>query len=384
MAGSVQLARLFGIRIGASYSWFFFLFVMIWLLSDYFRGVVGGSDGKAFGVAVGAVLLYSASIVLHELGHALQAKRDGLTVEGIELWFFGGLARMSPEPPTPGADFRVSAAGPAATALVTLVAGIAAALLSDTSDFVDVVLFRDVQTSVTGALLGWLASINGILLVFNLLPALPLDGGHIARAIAWRATGDKLRATVSAARLGQGFSYLMIGVGVFLAFGGGDPINGVYLAVLGWFFGQSATAAIRRAGWQERLDGVTAADLMSTDPVTMPASTTVAEAEDAFFLRYGWSWFPVTDEREGFVGIVFQPRVQEELERGRPMLPVAEVVEPGGWAVPAPTTLEALLGSEPLNALGALAVLDDEGRLRGVVTVEQVRRALAAAVPEAA
>ena len=384
MSGSVKLARVFGIRIGASYSWFFFLFVMIWLLSDYFRGVVGGSDAKAFAVAVGAVLLYSLSIVLHELGHALQAKRDGLTVEGIELWFFGGLARMSPAPATPGADFRVSAAGPAATLLVTLVAGLAAATLSDASTFWDVVLFRDVQTTVSGALLAWLASINGILLVFNLLPALPLDGGHIARAIAWRATGDQRRATVQAARLGQGFSYLMIGVGIFLAFGGGDPINGVYLAVLGYFFGQSATAAIRQSALQERLDGVTAGDLMSTDPVTMPAATTVAEADDAYFLRYGWSWFPVTDEHGGFVGILSQDRAQEELARGRPMVPVHELVEPGAWAVTAPTSLEALLGSEPLSTLGALMVTDDEGHLRGVVTVEQVRRALAAAVPEAA
>ena len=116
------------------------------------------------------------------------------------------------------------------------------------------------------ALLGWLAVVNGFLLVFNLVPAFPLDGGRIARAVAWKITGDRSRGTRFSARLGQGFAYLLIGLGIFLLFTS-DPINGLWFAVLGWFLGQAARGAVATSRFTERLDGVTVADVMDAEPV---------------------------------------------------------------------------------------------------------------------
>jgi predicted transcriptional regulator len=151
--------------------------------------------------------------------------------------------------------------------------------------------------------------------------------------------------------------------------------------VLGWFLGQAATGAVATSRVSERLEGVTVADVMDTQPVWVPASTTVLEAQDEFFLRYRWSWFPVADADSGrFLGLVHQEKVDSAVESGRPALSVAEVVDGGDedYRVRDDTPIEELFRSEGLRALGALMVVDRDQRLRGVVTREQVARALAA------
>src|ERR671937_652802 len=345
---SIQLARIFGIRIGASPSWFFVLFIMIYGLSGYFDDVlVDESNGTAYLVAVVAALLFFVSLVLHELGHATVARRNGIGIAGIDLWFFGGIAKMTRDTRSPGEEFRVAAAGPAL------------------------------------ALLVWLALINAFLFVFNMVPAFPLDGGRITRAIAWKVTGDRNRGTRFSARLGQIFSYLLIGGGIYLLIRG-DPYTGLWFIVLGWFLGQTATGAVASSRFSERLEGVTVADVMDTQPVWVPGDTTVLQAQDEFFLRYRWPWFPVADPTSGrFLGLLHQHRVDGAVEDGRPALPVADVVDPEAdeaFSVRDDTPIEQLVGSEGLRSLGALMVIDREDRLRGVVTVEQVRRALSAAV----
>src|SRR5688500_14339090 len=118
--GSIQLARVAGIRIGASPSWFLIVFVVIWLLSDDFQSTLGGSSTEAYVVAVAAAILFWVSLVLHELGHAFAARREGMEVHGIDLWLFGGLAKLSRDSRTPGEEFRVAAAGPLVTLLIVL------------------------------------------------------------------------------------------------------------------------------------------------------------------------------------------------------------------------------------------------------------------------
>jgi len=236
------------------------------------------------------------------------------------------------------------------------------------------------------ALLGFLGSINLFLLLFNLVPAYPLDGGRIARSIVWKATGDRNRATRVAGRIGEAFAYLIIGVGIFLvALGNGHTVDGIWLAVVGWMVAQSARAAVASTAFTERLDGITVADIMDAQPVTMPATATVAQAQDEYFLRYRWDWFPVVDEQGRFVGVVREQRIDAEIAAGRPALAVGELVEAGEaerWRVPADRPLEALLGDEGLRDHGALMAVDADGVLRGVVTVEQVRQALTAVRPQ--
>ncbi|MEA2243051.1 MAG: hypothetical protein QOD24_2607 [Solirubrobacteraceae bacterium] len=380
---SIQLARIFGIRIGASPSWFFVLFIFIYIVSDYFRGVLNGSVTEAYAVAVCAVMLFFVSLILHELGHALVARRLGIGISGIDLWFFGGVARMSRDTDSPGAEFKVAAAGPAVTLLIVAICLGLAALVSHGAAL-DIARLSDTAASPVVALLGFLIPMNVFLLIFNLVPAYPLDGGRIARAIVWKLTGDRNRATRIAARIGEGFAYLIIGGGIFL-FASGQRFDGIWLAVLGWFIAQSARAAVASTAFTERLDGITVADIMDAQPVSMPAAATVAQAQDEYFLRYRWDWFPVVDEHGRFVGVVREARINAEIAAGRPALPVAELVETDdadAWRVRSDSPLESLLGDEGLRDRGALMAVDADGVLRGVVTIDQVRRALTAALPQ--
>jgi len=383
---SIQLARIFGIRVGASPSWFVVLFVFIYLMSDTFQRVLDGSSTQAYLVAVAAVMLFFTSIVLHELGHAIVAQHLGITISGIDLWFFGGVARMSSDSDSPGTELKIAIAGPLVTlAVVCICTALVAAISKDPA--LDVILFyNSVDISPALALLGFLASINAVVFVFNMVPAFPLDGGRIARAIVWRLTGDRNRATRVAGRIGEGFAYLLIGFGVFVAVRV-DLLNGIWFAVLGWFIAQAARSAIASTAFTERIDGITAADIMDAEPVAMPADLPLSRAEDEFFLRYGWAWFPAVDEHGRFLGIVRKDAVDEQIAAGRPALAVAEVVEIGdadGWRVDSERPLETLLGDERLRDRRALMVVDPEGVLRGVVTIEQVGRAVTAALPRSA
>ena len=381
---SIQLLRIFGIRIGASPSWFAVLFVFIYVMSDYFRGVLGGSVTQAYVVAVAAVFLFFASLVLHELGHALVARREGIEISGIDLWFFGGVAKLSRDTQSPGAEFRIAAAGPLVTLVIVGIFFGLGALIQNGAALDVARLAGDAEASPTIALLGFLASINAMLFVFNLVPAFPLDGGRITRAIVWKITGNRNTATRVSGRIGEGFAYVLIGVGIFFA-ARGNLLNGIWLVVLGWFIAQSARAAVASTAFTERLDGITVADIMDAQPVSMPASTPLTQAQDEYFLRYRWDWFPVVDERGRFLGVVREPRVDEEITAGRPALEVGELVEAGeaeGWRVQSDSPLESLLGDEQLRSHGALMAVDADGVLRGVVTLDQVRRALTAALPQ--
>jgi Zn-dependent protease len=381
---SIQIARVFGIRIGASPSWFVVLFVLIYLASDYFHRVLRGSITEGYLVAVAAVMLFFASIVLHELGHALVARRQGIATNGIDLWFFGGIAKMSRDTDSPGAEFKIAAAGPAVTLVIGAICVGLGALVAD-GDALDVtVLSETARVSPAVALLGFLALWNAALLVFNLVPAFPLDGGRLLRAAVWGLTGDRHRATRLAGRIGEGFAYLLVGLGIFIA-ASGARFHGIYLAIVGWFLAQGARAAVASTAFTERIDGITVADIMDAEPVTMPSTATTLRAQDEFFLRYRWEWFPVVDEGGRFLGVVSEQRIDAEIAAGRPALQVGELVEAADaerWRVPSDRPLESLLGDEQLRVNGALMAVDADGVLRGVVTIEQVRRALSAALPQ--
>jgi Zn-dependent protease len=303
--GSIQLARVFGIRVGVTTSWFVVLFVFIFLLSGSFKDTLDSSDSTAYATAVASVLLFFISLLAHELGHALVARRLGVEILGIDLWFFGGIAKMDREPDTPGDEFKIAVAGPLVSAAVVGICVGLGVLMVGWNDFLDAALLRTGVDVTPGLLLlSWLATINAFVFVFNLLPAFPLDGGRIARAVVWRVTGDRLRATRVAAGLGQALAYVLIGLGLYLALLTDAAFSGLWMAVLGWFLLQAARGAVAQTVVSERLEGVTVADIMDAEPVSIPASLTVTRALDEYFLRYRWPWFPVVDEAGRFVGIV--------------------------------------------------------------------------------
>jgi Zn-dependent protease len=372
--GSLQLARIRGIRIGVHVSWFVILFLAILWLQQPFEDRLGGSS-EGFVAAVLVALLFFGSILLHELGHAVAARRVGIEVTGIELFFFGGFMRMSRESATPGEEFRVSVAGPLVTLLVALVTGAVTVALAGAGHFLHYAELSRGRPTLLEAVIAFTCFANVALLLFNIIPAFPLDGGRIARAALWRLTGDRVKATLFAARIGQLFALVLIGYGLWVLIRGGDPYGALYTVVLGWMLGSAARAAVAQSTVTSRLEGITVADVMDAEPVTIPASLPSGQAYEDFFLRYqGWPWFAVVESDGRFAGLAHRAAV----ENAPPQLPVRAVTADGGAEerVPADTPLEALLSSEPLGRLGALMAVDSEGRLRGVITLEQVSRAL--------
>jgi Zn-dependent protease len=375
-----QLARLFGIRIGVSTSWFVVLFILIyWLGHEYFPPIIKGSNTTAYLIAVLAAFGYFVSLILHELGHALVARRIGIGIAGIDLWFFGGLSQMRREPATPGEEFKVAAAGPAVTFLLLLICGGAGQALSSGHPFTDSITKEGFTTTPAVALLGWLAFVNGALFLFNIVPAFPLDGGRIARAVIWRVTGDRNRATRATGRAGQALALALGALGVF-SFSKGNSAFDLFTIVLAFFLYQAAGAAVVQGALGTRIQNIKVADIMDREPVTIPADVTLLDAQEQFFMRYHWPWFAVVDPARHFLGVVRAQRIEAEIEAGRPALQVVEALEPDlqvriGEEAP----LESLLGSEGLGRLGAMVAVDADGVLQGVVTLAQVRRALAPA-----
>lgn len=379
---SIQLVRVFGIRIGVDYSWFIVLFLIIWNLSGYYEDVAPGSN--SFALAVISALLFFLSILLHELGHAWVAIRNGIPIEGIDLWMFGGVAKLGRDTDSPGVEFRVAIAGPVVTLLIALVCFALGSAVSSGSEALNSAQFSNDVTGATTAVLGYLLSINVLLLLFNLIPAFPLDGGRVARAIAWKVTGDRTRATRFAARLGRGGGWLMVAGGAAL-FLSGDSVGGIWLAFIGWFLAGAARSAEAQADFSGRIEHLRVADVMDAQPVAIPESASLADAEHQFFLRYGWRWFPVIDSTGRLVGVVSREAVESVPVAERATRPVDSVMArddgSSGLRVRLDEPLESLLGQEGLARLGAIMAVDGEGVLRGVVTIDAVRRALQGAVP---
>jgi Zn-dependent protease len=374
---NLQLARIFGIRIGVGYSWFFILFFLIyWLAHSYFPQLIGGPQSTDYLVAVAGAVGYFASLVLHELGHALIARRQGIPIAGIDLWFFGGLAHMRREPQSAAEELKIAAAGPAVTLLLIGLCVAAWAVVSGGGSFFDVAVPRQAFTTTPAlALIGWLAFVNAMLFVFNIVPAFPLDGGRIARALIWWQSGDRNRATRATGRSGQAFA-LVVGLFGLWAFATGSSF-GLFTMLLAFFLYQAAGAAVLQGALGSRIKDITVADIMDREPVTITAETTLLDAQELFFLRYRWQWFAVVDPARHFLGVVRQQRIDTEIAAGRPALSVADVLEedmPVRIGEEAP--LESLLGAEGLGRLGAMVAVDSEGVLKGVVTLAQVRRAL--------
>jgi Zn-dependent protease len=378
---SLPLLRIFGIRVGVNPSWFLILFVVIFVLWDSLSDTLDASDTTVYVVAVVAAASFFASIVAHELGHALAARREGISVEGIDLFLFGGVMKMSRDTDSPGAEFRVAVAGPLVTFLLIVLSTAAAVLLAGADSFWDAArLSATADATPAEVVVSLLVSMNLLLLVFNLVPAFPLDGGRIARAAAWKLTGDRNKATRFAATIGIGFGWLLILGGLALVvLVEGAVFDGIWFAALGWLLASAARGTLAQTRFTEQLAGITVADVMDSEPVTIPATTPVARAYEEFFLRYqGWEWFAVVEDDGRYAGLAHRRAVEHAaLEEGGQMA-IRDVAAPGAaeGQVPADAPLEALLASEPLRRLGALMAVDADGRLRGVVTFEQVTRAL--------
>jgi Zn-dependent protease len=380
---SVRLFSVAGIRVGADLSWFIALFLLIYLLSSPFKDTLHSSEMVAYLTTVISVLLLFVSLIVHEFGHAIAARRQGIGVDHIDLYLFGGLTRMNRDAATPGEDFKVSAAGPLATLGVILVClAIDLAIVGPHRLTHAIALDQDITITPVLLSLSWLLPMNVLLLVFNLMPAYPLDGGRIARSIIWRVTGSKRTGTIISARMGQGLSLVLAAFGVWLLLNYGT-FAGLWAIALAFMTYQAARSSVYQSALDERIEGVRVIDIMDAHPVAIPIDTGLHQALDEYFLRYGWSWFPAVDEHGRYAGIVTQERTQASIDSGEGWLTIASVVDAertGSWRVGQDSPITDLIGSESLGLLGAVMAVDDDGVLRGVVTVQQLRRAMQSAL----
>ena len=259
---SVSLGRVAEVEIGVNWSWLVIVGVMVASLAttvfpEQNRGL---SDATYVEMAVAAVVVFFASLLAHELGHAIQARREGVEIEGITLWVFGGVARFSGMFPSAGAELRIALAGP----LVTVVLGAA---------FLACAAALSLPGPIDGVIT-WLGTVNVFLLVFNMLPALPLDGGRVLRAALWRRSGDFSRATRTAGVLGRFLGQWMIVFGILMFVVG--ALGGLWLALIGWFISGAADGGVATGRAAQRPRRRTVGDVMVHDPVTVPADATLA------------------------------------------------------------------------------------------------------------
>jgi Zn-dependent protease len=281
LSGNISLGRIGGVEVRVNWSWLIVLALIVWTLADgVFPSQNPGLSGDThLAMAVVAALLFFASILLHELGHAWEARREGLEVDGITLWLFGGVSQFKGGFPSAGAEFRIAIAGP----LVSLILGVVFVLIA----------IAGLPSAVDGVA-AWLGYINLALLVFNLIPALPLDGGRVLRAALWQSRGDLGWATRVGTDIGRVFGYLFIGLGVAMFIFQGS-FSGAWLAFIGWFLLQAATAEARYIATEAALHGLRVRDLMVRDPVTVDGNLTVGQFMDEVARSRRFTTYPVVD-----------------------------------------------------------------------------------------
>jgi len=362
MDGNLTVGRFGGVELKLNWSLLAVVALIVWSLAE---GVFpdtnpGLSHPTYIAMASVAAMLFLASIALHELGHSWVARREGIEVDSITLWLFGGVSQLKGRFKSPGAEFRVAVAGP----LVSILLGVIFVLIA----------LAGPPSEVDGVA-AWLGYINLILAVFNLLPASPLDGGRVLHSILWRVKGDFAWATRVASEIGQGFGYLFIALGIAMFVFEG-AFSGAWLAFIGWFLLQGARAEARYVATEQALRGVRVRDLMVRDPVTVDADSTIGRFMDEVAWSHRFTTYPVLDAGRpvgllAFATVASVPRTDWDTKRVRDtMIPLAEV----------PQFTDDELAVDALQELsgrtGNRALVIDKGHLAGVLSITDIARAL--------
>lgn len=295
MRGTIKVARLMGIEVGLHFSWFAIFAVVLWSLGAvYFPARFPAWETGSLWVAAGlATFLFFASVLVHELAHSAAARSLGMEVQDITLFAFGGMASIAREAEKPRHEFFIAVVGPLASfALALFFAGLSSLSLP---------LGRQYQP--LAAAFSWLATINLLLAIFNMIPGFPMDGGRVLRAVLWGLTGNRWLATRVAVWLGRGLAYMLILGGIMLAFSGA-VFNAIWLIFVGWFLNQAAETGYRQARLRTHLKGITVNQAMSRSyPVAAP-DMTLSEAYVTFFQPTRLTALPVVEAGETMLGIV--------------------------------------------------------------------------------
>lgn len=368
MNENVSLGRIAGIHVGMNWSLLVVVALIAWsLAAGSFPSQVPGRAAAWYWVAgVVAAVLFLASLLAHELAHSIVAQRRDVRVEGITLWLFGGVSRLSGE-----------ANNPRAEALITVVGPLTSLVLGGVFLLVGAVLAAGRPLGLLAATANWLGTINLILAVFNLIPAFPLDGGRVLRALIWARTGDRVRATSIAARAGMVFAFLLIAFGIVEFLVSANVVGGVWSVFLGWFLLSAARAEESSLLVRQALEGVTVGDVMTPNPMQAPDDISVDELLNRFVLMHRHSTFPTRDAAGSLTGLVTLAAAKNVLSADRASTRVRDIVCPIAQVPTASPRdpLTALLGRLDGCADGRALVLDGD-RLVGIVSPTDVSRAL--------
>jgi Zn-dependent protease/CBS domain-containing protein len=364
LSSTVTIARVAGVEIGINWTWIAVFALFLWSLAgvEFPAAAPGRSVWVYTAMGVTATACFFTSLVLHELGHALQARRDGVRIEGITLWLFGGVAKFVGRFPSAGAEFRIAVAGP----LVTLTLGICFSAAAGIWP----------QPGAVRAVLLWLAYINLALLVFNLLPAMPLDGGRVLRSALWARSGNLTSATHRATRIGGILSALMIGAGLVTVLYGG--LGGLWLALIGWFVLEAGRAEERDIVLHDALRATTVASLMTLDPSTVDVEESLDEMAARLQGTPRHTAYPVIDAAGGVVGLIpltalaDVPHAEWAIWTVDDCMTPAEEVVHLSPSTPAGAALDLLVESGP-----GRAVVIDSDRLVGILSLTDLARAVA-------
>ena len=367
MTASLRFGRIAGIPVGASWSALLIALLIAWsrggqLLPAQVPGLAPAAYWLAGAAGAG---LFLASLLAHEVGHALVARRAGLRVRGITLWLLGGVAQLEDEPASPGDELRVAIVGPAVSLALAVGFGLAAVALSVAGG-----------PAQAGVVVAWLALANAVLAVFNLLPAAPLDGGRVLRGLLWRRHGNRVRASVTASRAGVWVGSGLIGYGLLGALTGWG-IGTLWTALIGWFLVTAARQERDQAVLGRGLGGLRADQVMATAPAVAPAWFTV----DAFLRNYVEPWQATILPLRSFdghpAGVVTAAALYAVPHDRR------HIVRAGDVAIP----MSALLVVAPDQPVGDLtarlaggrtvAVVVAGGQLLGLITADDLARAAA-------
>jgi Zn-dependent protease/CBS domain-containing protein len=301
MGNSFQIGKIFGISIRIDYTWFVVFALVALSLASYFPKVYANRSTVTYWVmGVITALIFFGCVLAHELAHSMVSKARGVPVQSITLFIFGGVARISDEPKSPGSEFWMALAGPATSVGISAIFG---ALYLAT-----VAIGR--SRTPFAALAAWLSGINLLLAALNLVPGFPLDGGRILRSIIWKITGDLKKSTRIASRLGRIVAYIFILLGVFRAVVYRDLIGGIWAAFIGWFLENAASSSYRQLALREMLQGAKVSEVMTTDCPRLPKGLTIKELLNGYILRTTYRCFPVVDNGH-VLGIISLHSVEE-------------------------------------------------------------------------
>jgi Zn-dependent protease/predicted transcriptional regulator len=369
MRESFRLGRIAGIPVGVNWSVIVIVALFAWSLATVTLPDLapGYAQSAYWTVSIVLALAFFGCLLAHELAHSIVATHHGVGVDSITLWLLGGVSKLEGEAADPSSELRIAAAGPGTSVALGTLFGVLAGLLAVTS-----------EPALAVAAFGWLAVINVVLALFNLVPAAPLDGGRLLHALVWRRTGDHAGATVAATRAGRWFGGGLVGLGVLLTLGG--VVTGLWFVLLGWFLIAAARAEATHELLHDAFAHLRVRDIMTPSPIVVPGDVAVADLVDEWFLRHRCSAFPVVADDGHATGLVTLRRVRATDRRSWPTLRVNDLADGlESVATGAP--------DEPLTALfermGAAhggdgrALVLEHGDLVGIVSPTDLQRAIA-------